>query len=860
MQVLDREDVGGLKGLGGNDVYSAFLDGTGGETMYVPFDESGRGSSGGHSVCKISGRRHEVGEWQYNGIGTLWKRVGWCIPCPRSYRLGSPFHCLQSYTGGTRTPRLFGHGSSRIRVISSNAWASGQYDPDMVYTSPMVREAITLFSRLHTTLLRHDPLLSELASWIPWMTLPFRKVLVTSCQMGMTHVEYEPIARSFKTLYNTSDWPARDGKSLQRHELDLMIKTIPHSSINRSLILLLLRAESSLLPDDGSEQALLEGLWKEVQSGMNVYRQTQQNDYRSLWGQRQRWCPEYPITPRWIKYAEDFAWKFCQALEGKTLFPQVQRKKNMSNDSARLLHVSGYRRSDRHWKDYGTVDLEIYNYQEGIRVGGGLEMRRAWKYNDLKPRVYYCTGGDCYWESRYMKPVAVAAMEASAYTKVARRTDPTLVSYNINGDQWMCLWDLYSFTTTLSELRYFLYWVARYAESNLRCRQNPLRLFDWREGFIEKPVWELIDEYNEAVNVYAGVSLHRVVDMMGLDEEDADVQHTLVNSGALGVHGNIGFSTTYGLQAAATDGVQGTGVSVGDDAFKFEDGDPRIKLIPGVRRIGILHEEKADILEPIEDPTETEFTKFVKRRLTRGEHTIDLDYIFNFPILPIIFNINHPNRTVSPPEDPEERIMKTVTMIGKMLWDMNLRSDLLGGHDISLFREVQDLCYRQYKLPRRGCLPGRLQFQEGRYFGGAIPPLIGSDDFDPRYEDWAEFLWKRHENDGYIMMPMISEVQIHPDFEFETEELRITKTPYSMVLEDLGIIEEVRKWKEVVPVIEGNRRRFLQWISGKGLEVYSYRLVGVLPVYHHGVISHLRRNEQSLGWEVDIQNVVARFM
>jgi len=139
------------------------------------------------------------------------------------------------------------------------------------------------------------------------------------------------------------------------------------------------------------------------------------------------------------------------------LYPAYQRRKNMSRETAQGLFERGYRHSDKEWWNFSTGDLERHYAMTGERILGHCEMRTAWTYNILKPRAYYCIGGTDYWASRYIKPIAIDFMNANPITHTKRRMDPCQISMHLDPEDWIALWDLESFTTSLVELREFLF-------------------------------------------------------------------------------------------------------------------------------------------------------------------------------------------------------------------------------------------------------------------------------------------------------------------------------------------------------------------------------------------------------------------
>jgi hypothetical protein len=48
-----------------------------------------------------------------------------------------------------------------------------------------------------------------------------------------------------------------------------------------------------------------------------------------------------------------------------------------------------------------TGDLETFYMETGQETSGPCEVRAAWKYNDLKPRIYYAIGASAYFSSKH---------------------------------------------------------------------------------------------------------------------------------------------------------------------------------------------------------------------------------------------------------------------------------------------------------------------------------------------------------------------------------------------------------------------------------------------------------------------------
>jgi len=499
----------------------------------------------------------------------------------------------------------------------------------------------------------------------------------------------------------------------------------------------------------------------------------------------------------------------------------------MSQDTCRALYEAGYRREGVEWTDFRTLDLELMKIKTGLEIKGECEMRMVWGFNILKPRFYYACGGSNYWRSRYMKRFAIAAMESIETTKLRRRSNPTEVDYTLKADHWLALWDLTSFTTQLSELKHFLYYVSRSLAEDLRVQQRPLRLLDYADGIVEMTADKYLDMYNEGENYNAPYSVWRVVQKV-YQEFEADEVLVQRNSGMLGVPGNIGLSTAFHgfhIEAAV---VEHTGCCVGDDGLGGSEEDPRYRLIPHLQLIGDLQMEKVTIMEPLREYDFEQIGKFLKRRLSRSHYGLTLGLLFAFPNLTLAFPVKDAYHTISD-DSRDMRISKFAGQVGALFWDIHAIG-YIDDSEKELLRRVLSLAYRKLGLDTRGSLPGRKHeaFERGMMF--AVPPVY----FDPSSEDWAEYLWD-NTVERYAELPIHLGPTLIPDY-LEDLEFEANAGGLINVLEDVGCVEKIRLMTELVEVTNTNRRRFRSFLSGQSR---SYRCIftSFVPSWFRNVFS-----------------------
>jgi hypothetical protein len=612
-------------------------------------------------------------------------------------------------------------------------------------------------------------------------------------------------------------------------ELEESIYQVSCSPVYRAIVSMLVRNEP-LDHLSGAEEVIQEGFEKEFgasqrerpeQKGIS-YQIFDQDNFHPA-----NYSIYYPITPAFSRFAKNLADRFGTKLDRLgILFPQVQRKKNMSVESCWKLYEDGYRKEGLEWKDYRTLDLELHAARTGRRTTGDCEMRMAWKFNELKPRYYYCIGASQYWPSRWIKHLAIELMECVPATTMRRRQHPEDAQNFLEEDDYLAIWDMTSFTTSLSELKHFLWYIAKNMEENIRIRQNPLKCLDYADGIVGICAFDLLLQYNEEVNVNAPFSIWRVLDRL-YGEADEWERFQQKNSGMLGVPGNIGFSTAYHgvhIEAAVR---KGTGCSVGDDAFGADKENPKKKLIPHMQLIGDIHEAKADILPPLSEWTPEQVSKFVKRRFTRSFTGLDIWPAFVFPALADVFEIRDEYHT-STVTDEAGRILKFVGQLGAFFWSLHGQPQLWD-EEYEVLRQILKVCYRKLGLDSNGSLPGKRH----RSFHTGIPLAVPPLDIDFCANDWAEWLWD-NSVERWALLPVESGPVILPPYEsglFFT----VSEGGLVNVLEDMGCLEKIRMATEWMEVSVTNKRAFRACLE-RSSRVYLCRYLDHCPDWYSDVL------------------------
>lgn len=76
---------------------------------------------------------------------------------------------------------------------------------------------------------------------------------------------------------------------------------------------------------------------------------------------------------------------------------------------------------------WSLKEVERFYCHTGVTIDGPVEMRSSWKYNDLKPRIYYAQGPTVYSVSKYDGLILEARM-------VRKGDDDWLLDLLISGE------------------------------------------------------------------------------------------------------------------------------------------------------------------------------------------------------------------------------------------------------------------------------------------------------------------------------------------------------------------------------------------------------------------------------------------
>jgi len=339
--------------------------------------------------------------------------------------------------------------------------------------------------------------------------------------------------------------------------------------------------------------------------------------------------PIHPLIPKRIAVSrriKTIFMKFRQRISGRPLMPTYSRK-TMSTDTQGLL---GIKRST-------GADWIRHYHRTGQMVGGDMEMRQSFKFNDLTPRTYFAQGGDVLSSSLYAQPIFMTLVDSNVVTHRKTRFDLGRLAIDSSEDLW--IYDYSSFTSNMAEIKYFLYALG------VDCIGTLISIWDPFYGLMEIDLGEYILHYNKVTNCNAkfriGPVITKRLDFSGTFEHRV--------AGALGTYGNIAACTAlHGICLYCICGADEKCSCVGDDGIailpktqpmELEEGEvvdvlqAPFMIRDALRLLGDINDSKFSVLDGTGDPDT--FT-YLKRTLDRfedririgtQEHLLNLDLI-----------------------------------------------------------------------------------------------------------------------------------------------------------------------------------------------------------------------------------------
>jgi len=423
------------------------------------------------------------------------------------------------------------------------------------------------------------------------------------------------------------------------------------SPIPCSIIALAVRISPTTTVEEYLER-LNASVFKEVSASINRFHGATL-DYRCIFSSDMS-AREIPFSDRLPpnpEVASDTYTIFCrlrEQLHNKIFFPSTGTK--TVGDKVAHSFWTAYQASGCTFKHEGRFDhedcvsprdcLKLYE-QTGGYVDGPVEVRCAWTYNQIDPRVYFARGGTVLQYSQYIQPIVNAIIDA--FPEVHRVNRFSAPKAPLEDDDVEIIYDYGSFTSSLDHVVGFVGGLSMFMTGVI------ITIIDVRHGPIRVDLGELFAEYNKMCNEYASFDTNKILDILG--EDSPILQHTC---GMLGVEGNIFLATLlHGLHLRFISGLSRSRC-VGDDArFHHNTGsgklstDDKTLISWMLTGIGVMNIEKMGVFESGVDP-ELQAYRYVKRPLQRDQDIMLEGLLFDIPSLLPVFDISDGFHTLRP--------------------------------------------------------------------------------------------------------------------------------------------------------------------------------------------------------------------
>lgn len=565
------------------------------------------------------------------------------------------------------------------------------------------------------------------------MSLVQKKKVMTGLRIGMIP-KYSRRQKRLEPLWQQHYDIVRilNGHGAPTHDIDMSevwfyLSSYIATPVRRSILSVALRS-AHLLPGE-AESAISDGVSKELSV-------TQRDDLlpsvQYPFFHSRDSCLRYPMHPdvphrpyllllyrnRFIRLKQRIS---TLLLHPRTTHKTCGRKTSESFWAAALPHLPSWERPST---AITTADLERLYLEDGVKIDGPCEVRYAWKYNDLKPRVYYAIGATAYNNAKYVHEIF------DELCKISRSTNPS-TRYSFAGfpqlsfpENTFIIYDYASFTSRMVDFKEFV------REFAVFCEDTRVKIFDTRAGVIEVSLGNLLHDYNDACNTDGEFCITRIAENLGSAPEKYVVLEHKV-AGMLGVFGNIvGCTALHGIVGVQICGSDEDGNFIGDDAGIVVVEMERFEvhqIKDAIRSIGELADDKTQVFEGNdEDYDDSDSWHYTKRPIGVERSGIKLGWMPEFPMIAPARGLRLHHVTVP---FAEFRIRRRifVRQVTRFLNSLHTHQAEVTAEDWDLVQFILRDCYRCLQLPVEGAVP-RLENRwiDGRPHGDdvvVVPPI-----------------------------------------------------------------------------------------------------------------------------------------
>jgi hypothetical protein len=457
--------------------------------------------------------------------------------------------------------------------------------------------------------------------------------------------------------------------------------------------------------------------------------------------------------------------------------------------------------------------LEKLEFYEGIKVDGPVEVRSAWKYNDLKPRVYFAQGGSTFASSKYIREIFNSI--ADSLDVVHSKNRFFLPEGELTKEDSVIIYDYSSFTSTIQEVTRFVGELSKFY------RGVTVFLVEGK-GLITRDLGELLAEYNQDCNLYAEFDLGAVASF--LDEQPLVLGHTC---GMLGVPGNIAAATIlHGIHTCFISQSHNRSRCVGDDALLYLPlPDPLSTHIlqMQLQNIGRISIEKTEIFPyEEEDDYDLRAWQYIKRPILRMYNRIISFWMATFPTLDCLIGLSDPNRTQIPGANLiHNRRQKFYNIWMRLLFRLWVEGGSLEEDERDFLSNFQLRSFKDL---------GILGKRVGKHSEGStdffVPLFLQHEEFgqDPLQYVAVQFLYEEE-----VVVPMSCRHKSFP-LGYLGEEFRSNPSKLLSYLDNMGVLKKEMEFESISRRLLGDLDFAKRMITPESI-LYKYTVIRPIPAW-----------------------------
>jgi len=542
-------------------------------------------------------------------------------------------------------------------------------------------------------------------------------------------------------------------------------------------------------------------------------------------------------------------------MESRRLILPRTSNKAMARRSQRVLEAAHPYRTEE-WRKSGRQCSSLLHErlrEEGERVPSDrlIEMRQAWKFNDLTPRTYYAYSTGAHEASKYVQILFNSFLDMMPTTHRKRRFHFSRLK--IQKDDSVLIYDFTSFTSLMHEQKHFLLALAS------STRGKTITVFDPSVGVQYLDLGDLLHRYTMETN-HSNTPYETGPMVSSYLGEDTYLHK---RAGFLGINGNLASCTAlhgivlvlvalghYRCSCIGDDGLLCLTYEAPPNLEELGELDQRyiatVFLI--LNLIGVVHTWKSKVIEPSSTEVQavSESWVYIKRPLKVLRGSIIEGHLYDFPSLALIlrYGPQDTTRTMHFEMVDAEVLPRVASQMYRFRYRLWEDRAFMDDEEYDFLREYLMWTYKILGWNRCGHI-GQWESLDDRlatkkriplFFYPAIPGLVEEWDIEPLTLTVQRYLSNADQNKT-ITYPETSKVQV--DRTFGSYALFSTVTATSNVVNQLlvkyGYAEKkiVLKSNRVIDSIGA----LVLLMNGKCMPMYLYTLIHDVPVWFQSVVA-----------------------